>query len=91
MFLTVNQLAWSVIAATIPLNFLPQLPGRWASTGLLCLALLLAQLRWAMVAKVGLVLLLFVWSAGSGNTLLENIHRSSPSRWCKFTYSLPVR
>lgn len=75
MLLTVNQLAWGVIAATLPLNFLSQLPGRWASAALLCLALLLAQLRWAMAIKMGLVLLLFVWSAGSGITLLENIQQ----------------
>ena len=78
MSFTVNRLAWSVIAATIPLNFLPHLPDYWGSVLLLGVSCGLVLMRWQPASHMALVLLLFIWAAGSGQALIEKIHQLTP-------------
>lgn len=75
MFLTVNRLAWSVIVATLPLGFLPKLPAAVGDLLVFSLALLLALSGWRRAKAVALVLVLFLWAVGAGQTMLDQIEQ----------------
>lgn len=75
MFITVNRLTWSVIAATLPLSFLSSLPPAIYDLPVLFLALLLALSRWRGAKMVALILVLFLWSVSAGRTMLDQIEQ----------------
>lgn len=80
MSLTLNRLVWSVIAATLPLSFLPQLPDARYDIPLLLLALLLAQSGWDFVKGIALVLVFFIWAVSAGRTMLDQVAQLTQSR-----------
>ncbi|SFM90166.1 competence protein ComEC [Izhakiella capsodis] len=73
MVVTLTQLAGITVLATLPLAFLPALPGAEFLTLCACLGFLLLRLpcRWMWYA--GLMLLVFCWSTGHGRRLLTRI------------------
>ncbi|MBK4724027.1 ComEC family protein [Pantoea agglomerans] len=77
MLLTVNRLAWSVIAATLPLSFLPKLPAATYGLPMLFLALLLALSGWRYAKAVALILALFLWAVCAGRVILDQIEELS--------------
>ncbi|MBD8163209.1 ComEC family protein [Erwinia persicina] len=80
MVLTVNRLSWSVIAATLPLSFLPQLPGTAFDLAALCVALLMALSGWRAARYVALVLVLFISAVSVGRTMLAQAEQLTQSR-----------
>lgn len=80
MFLTVNRLAWSVIAATLPLSFLPRLPGAVCSVLVLCFALLLALSGRRVARHIALILVFFIAAASAGRTMLTQTEQLTQAR-----------
>lgn len=80
MSLSVNQLAWCVIVATLPLNFLPQLPGVNERLFTLLMAVILALSRYRLAKRLALVLVFFVMSVSAGRSILEQTDRLSQAR-----------
>lgn len=64
------QLAGCVIIAILPLLWLPILPGRWVTWGLMVLALLIAQCRCRPAQYAALITLFFVWGVLSARQTL---------------------
>lgn len=75
MLLTVNRLAWSVITATLPLCFLPQLPDERFSLPVVLVALLAALSRLQWLRRVALVFVLFILAMGAGHSILSQIEK----------------
>ena len=64
------QLAGCVIIGILPLLWLPVLPGRWVTWGLMVLALLIAQCRRRPAQYAALITLFFVWGVLSARQTL---------------------
>ncbi|CAO97186.1 ComEC family protein [Erwinia tasmaniensis] len=77
MSLTVNLISWSVIIATLPLNFLPHLPGTLITLVVLLLSLALALCPWQLTKFLALTLVMFVWATTTGQSLLKQINELS--------------
>ncbi|MFB5173020.1 ComEC family protein [Erwinia amylovora] len=74
MSLTIIRVAWGVIVATLPLNFLPHLPGYGVALIILLLAAVLALCPWRLTKFPALILVMFVWAVSAGQSALLQIN-----------------
>lgn len=77
MSLTVNHIAWSVIIATLPLNFLSHLPGSGMTLVILLLSLTLALCPGQLTKFLALTIVMFVWAMTAGQSALKQINELS--------------
>ncbi|MTD26611.1 ComEC family protein [Erwinia sorbitola] len=71
MSLTVNRVAWSVITATLPLNFLPQLPETLVILPVLLLASGMAYFRVPLAKELALTVLIFIGAVSAAQSILK--------------------